>query len=158
MRALYVMGRLRTEGIGVPLNPPPAITNDRPSALDRWASRWIRADAAAVFVAALWACSATHSSWMWFFALFLVPDLSMLGYLFGPRVGAATYNTGHLYAWPVGLLAAGLTCHTSWAMTAALSWIAHIAFDNVAGYGLKTPTGFEFTIYGPIGKSARKPQ
>jgi uncharacterized protein DUF4260 len=132
------------------------MTDPRPLALDRWASRWIRADAAALFLAALWACRATHSSWMWFFALFLVPDLSMLGYLFGSRVGAATYNAGHLYAWPVGLLAAGLTYHTPWATTAALSWIAHIAFDNVVGYGLKIPIGFEYTIYGPIGRVRAK--
>ncbi len=89
---------------------------------------------------------------MWFFALFLAPDLSMLGYVFGPRVGAVTYNAGHLYAWPVALLAAGLTSHTSWATTAALSWIAHIAFDNVVGYGLKIPMGFEYTIYGRLGR------
>ena len=124
--------------------------------LERSISRWVRGDAALLLAITLWTVTITDSRWSWFFALFLVPDLSMLGYLFGPRVGAATYNTGHLYAWPVGLLAAGLTCHTSWAMTAALSWIAHIAFDNVAGYGLKMPVGFEFTIYGPIGKRASK--
>jgi hypothetical protein len=132
------------------------MTDARPHALDRWASRWIRGDAAALFVVTLWACGATHSSWTWFFALFLVPDLSMVGYLFGPRVGAVTYNAGHLYAWPAGLLAAGLAYHTSWATTAALSWIAHIAFDNVVGYGLKIPMGFEYTIYGSIGRARAK--
>jgi Domain of unknown function (DUF4260) len=132
------------------------MTDARPPALDGWAARWIRADAAALLILALWACRATHSSWMWFFALFLVPDLSMLGYLFGPRVGAAAYNAGHLYAWPVGLLATGLVSHTPWATTAALSWIAHIAFDNVVGYGLKIPMGFEYTIYGAIGKARAK--
>ena len=76
---------------------------------DRWISRWVRADAAALLVLTLWAVIATHGSWMWFFVLFLLPDLSMMGYVFGPRVGAASYNLGHLYAWPVGLLAAGLT-------------------------------------------------
>jgi len=109
--------------------------------------------AAALFLVALSADTATHSSWMWFFALFLAPDLSMIGYVFGPRVGAVTYNGGHLYAWPVGLLAAGLTYHAPFATTAALSWIAHIAFDNVMGYGLKLPIGFEHTVYGPIGRA-----
>ena len=120
--------------------------------LERSAARWIRADAAVVFIVALWAVVATHGSWMWFFALFLAPDLSMIGYVFGPRVGAITYNGGHLYAWPVALLAAGLTYHAPVATTAALSWIAHIAFDNVVGYGLKLPAGFEHTVYGPIGR------
>ena len=120
--------------------------------LERSVARWIRADAAAVFIVALWAVAATHGSWMWFFALFLAPDLSMIGYVFGPRVGAITYNAGHLYAWPVALLAASLTYHAPLAATAALSWIAHIAFDNVVGYGLKLPVGFEHTVYGSIGR------
>jgi hypothetical protein len=118
-------------------------------------ARWIRADAAALFIVVLWAVTATHGSWTWFVALFLAPDLSMLGYVFGPRVGAITYNTGHLYAWPVGLLAVGLTYPAPVATTAALSWIAHIAFDNVVGYGLKLPDGFEQTVYGPIGRRRR---
>ena len=120
--------------------------------LERWTSRWVRADAAALLLLTLWALMSTHSNWIWFLALFLVPDLSMVGYAFGPRVGATTYNAGHLYAWPVGLLAASLTWHAPLATTAALSWIAHIAFDNVMGYGLKLPIGFEHTVYGPIGR------
>jgi hypothetical protein len=125
---------------------------------DSWTSRWIRADAAAVAVVTLWAVSTTNGSWMWFFALFLLPDLSMIGYVFGARVGAVAYNLGHMYAWPVGLLAASLTCHASFATTAALSWIAHIAFDNVLGYGLKLPTGFEYTALGPIGRARARVQ
>jgi len=120
--------------------------------LERWTSRWVRGDAAAILVLTLRAVTTTHSSWIWFLTLFLAPDLSMLGYVFGPRVGATTYNAGHLYAWPLGLLATGLAWHASLTTTAALSWIAHIGFDNVVGYGLKLPTGFGHTIYGPIGR------
>ena len=57
---------------------------------DRWISRWVRADATALLVLTLCAVTATHGSWMWFFVLFLFPDLSMVGYVFGPRVGAAS--------------------------------------------------------------------
>ena len=121
--------------------------------LERSISRWVRADAAAILIVTLWAVTTTHSSWMWFFVLFLTPDLSIIGYLFGPRAGAITYNAGHLYAWPAVLLATGLTWHASFATTAALTWIAHIAFDNVVGYGLKLPIGFEYTALGPIGKA-----
>lgn len=63
--------------------------------LDRSVARWIRFDAAAIFIVALWAMAATHSSWLAFLIVFLAPDLSMLGYLFGPRVGARTYNPAH---------------------------------------------------------------
>ncbi len=59
-----------------------------------WLSRWVRTDAAVLFVLVLWTMTIAHGSWIWFVGLFLVPDLSMLGYVFGPRVGAAAYRTG----------------------------------------------------------------
>lgn len=113
----------------------------------------MRLEAACLFTLTLWAVNATHSSWTWFVALLLVPDVSIVGYTFGPRVGAVAYNVGHLFVWPVGLLIAGLSHHVPLATTAALSWIAHIAFDHAAGYGLKLPTGFEYTALGPIGRA-----
>ena len=95
-----------------------------------WTVRWIRADAISVLAAALWAVTVTHGSWAWFFGLFLIPDLSMSGYLFGSRASAVTYNTGHMFTWPLALLAIGLARHRSFTTTAALSWIAHIALDQ----------------------------
>jgi hypothetical protein len=121
--------------------------------MEKWNTGWIRVDAAFISAATLAAVGVLHGSWMWFFALFLVPDLSMAGYAFGPRVGAVTYNLGHLFAWPAGMLVAGLMYHTPFMTTAALSWIAHIAFDHAVGYGLKLPTGFEYTTLGPIGRA-----
>ena len=106
-----------------------------------WTMRWMRADAVAIFIAAVGATMVTHGRWWWFFALFLVPDLSMTGYLFGSRAGAVAYNTAHMYAWPLVLLATGLASHASFSTTAALSWIAHIALDQAVGYGLKFTDG-----------------
>jgi hypothetical protein len=122
-----------------------------------WTMRWIRADAMGVLAATLWAVTVTHGSWAWFFALLLLPDASMAGYLFGSRAGAAVYNTGHMYAWPLALLFIGLTGKSPLTTTAGLSWIAHIAVDQVVGYGLKLPTMFEHTILGPIGRARRNP-
>ena len=47
-----------------------------------------------------------HLSWILFAILFLAPDLSMLGYLAGPRLGSALYNLGHLLIreWKKGTL------------------------------------------------------
>lgn len=120
-----------------------------------WTMRWMRADAIAVFIASLAAMTLTHGNWWWFFSLLLVPDLSMTGYLLGKRAGAVAYNTAHMYALPLTLLAVGLANHASFWTTAALSWIAHVALDQVVGYGLKLPTGFEHTVLGPIGQSRR---
>jgi hypothetical protein len=105
-----------------------------------WTMRWVRTDAIGILVAALWAVGVTQSRWSWFLMLFLGPDLSMVGYLFGSRAGAIAYNTVHMYAWPLGLLAVGLSRHQSFMTTAALSWIAHVALDHAVGYGLKLPT------------------
>ena len=45
----------------------------------------------------------------WLFALLLLaPDVSMVGYLAGPRVGAALYNAFHSYPLPAALGIFGL--------------------------------------------------
>lgn len=89
----------------------------------------------------------------WLFALlFLVPDLSMLGYLAGPRWGAVAYNAGHSHFAP-GLLAmvgVGIGVPTLWLL--ALIWVAHIGFDRALGYGLKTFAGFRHTHLGMVGR------
>jgi uncharacterized protein DUF4260 len=81
-------------------------------------------------------------SWLLFVVLFLVPDLSMLGYLGGPRIGAVSYNLFHTYA-PPGLLAAlGVVTGSSLLLSVALVWFSHIGFDRMVGFGLKYFTGF----------------
>src|SRR3712207_9409603 len=81
-------------------------------------------------------------SWLLFVVLFLVPDLSMLGYLGGTLVGAVSYNLLHSYA-PPGLLGAfGLLAGSSLLVSGALVWFSHIGFDRMVGFGLKYPTGF----------------
>jgi len=116
----------------------------------RWGIRWVRADAAFVFALTLTAIAVTHGSWAQFALLLLVPDVSMLGYLVNSRVGAATYNIGHLHALPMALLVwAVTTAHTAWTLP-ALTWIAHIAMDQALGYGLKLPTAFKDTVLGRL--------
>ena len=81
-------------------------------------------------------------SWLLFVVLFLVPDLSMLGYLGGPRIGAVSYNLFHTHA-PPGMLAAfGLLAGSSLLVSVALVWFSHIGFDRMVGFGLKYPTEF----------------
>jgi hypothetical protein len=40
-------------------------------------------------------------SWLLFFLLLLVPDLSMLGYLLNNQVGAFSYNLFYTYSFPI---------------------------------------------------------
>jgi len=108
-----------------------------------------------MLIAAAAAYGAWGSGWGLFAALFLVPDISMLGYLAGPRVGAACYNAGHSYLGPALLGAAGLGVGQPLAVAIALIWVAHIGFDRMLGYGLKYSTAFGHTHLGLVGKLRR---
>jgi hypothetical protein len=91
-------------------------------------------------------------SWWLFLILLLVPDLSMLGYVAGPKVGAATYNIGHLLVWPVLLIGIGVLLGTPLLLGLGTIWLAHLGMDRVLGYGFKLPTGFKDTHLGRIGR------
>lgn len=82
---------------------------------------------------------------LFFAAFFLAPDLAALAYVAGPRVGAVAYNLAHTWSLSLALLAAGLLRDGSTAVSLALVWLAHIAFDRLIGYGLKYPTAFKDT-------------
>ena len=84
-------------------------------------------------------------SWLMFALLLLAPDVSMLGYLAGPRTGAAVYNAFHAHALPAALGIVGLVWGTSLLLSLALIWSAHIGMDRLVGYGLKYPSGFRHT-------------
>ena len=86
-----------------------------------------------------------HFNWLLFAILFLAPDVFMLGYLAGPRVGAALYNLGHTQALPILLALSGVATHHRGLLAIALIWLAHIFFDRLLGYGLKYPTAFKET-------------
>jgi Domain of unknown function (DUF4260) len=91
-------------------------------------------------------------SWPLFFLLILAPDLSMLGYLAGPRIGAIAYNLVHALIAPLCLLALGFLGGQEPAIHIAMIWLAHIAIDRALGYGLKFSTGFQDTHLGRIGR------
>jgi hypothetical protein len=91
--------------------------------------------------------------WLWYALLILAPDLFMLGYLGGPRLGAAVYNLGHTWLLPGILAAVGIIGGTSFAVDVALIWVGHIGVDRLLGYGLKLPTGFQDTHLGRIGRN-----
>jgi hypothetical protein len=59
--------------------------------------------------------------------LALAPDLSMAGYLAGPRAGAIAYDTAHAYVLPVALAVAGVLAGRGLAVQLALVWLAYAA-------------------------------
>ncbi|MDY6765395.1 MAG: DUF4260 domain-containing protein [Halobacteria archaeon] len=77
--------------------------------------------------------------------LALAPDLSMVGYLAGPRVGSVAYNVVHTYALPLVLAGAGFYFGVTLAVQISAIWAGHIGIDRFFGYGLKYPSGFKDT-------------
>ena len=105
----------------------------------------LRAEGAAVLISACLIYWQWHGSWLWFAVLFLSPDLSMLGYLGGKKIGAAAYNLAHTYSSPLLLLLIlWLLGQSAWSWLAVI-WLGHIGFDRMLGYGLKYETAFEDT-------------
>lgn len=108
---------------------------------------WVTAAAAAIIFYMM-----SGVSWWLFALLILAPDLSMLGYLAGPRAGAIAYNALHILILPLVLALAGKLFDNSTVTAIALIWIAHVAIDRALGYGLKLSTGFQDTHLGRIGR------
>ncbi|MBF9140320.1 DUF4260 domain-containing protein [Hymenobacter properus] len=86
-------------------------------------------------------------------ATFLLPDLSMLGYLAGPRTGTFSYNLMHHKALAVALGLAGWALGLPLLMLVGTVLLFHSAFDRVLGYGLKYVSGFKDTHLGQIGRA-----
>ncbi|MCA8829891.1 DUF4260 domain-containing protein [Hymenobacter pini] len=112
----------------------------------------LKLEALAELLAAVLLFAQLPYAWWWLPALFLVPDVSMLGYLVGPSAGAASYNFFHHKA--LALLVGGL----GWGLGQPVLLLAgtvllfHSAFDRLLGYGLKYRTGFQDTHLGHIGR------
>jgi hypothetical protein len=110
----------------------------------------LRVEGAALLAVSVLLYWVSGGSWLMFALLLLAPDLSMLGYFGGPRVGAAVYNVFHAYPLPAALGAFGLLGGSAVALGVALIWFAHIGVDRLLGYGLKYPAGFEGTHLGRL--------
>jgi uncharacterized protein DUF4260 len=112
----------------------------------------LRLEGFAAFAAALALYGHAGFSWPVFALLFLAPDLSMLAYLGGSRMGAVGYNLAHTYAPALGLTLVGYLGGLPTVTAVGLVWIAHIGFDRALGYGLKYSTAFGDTH---LGRSSR---
>ncbi|CAN7193784.1 DUF4260 domain-containing protein [Variovorax sp. LjRoot290] len=113
----------------------------------------LRLEGLVVLAAAVAAYMHLGAGWGAFAMLFLLPDLSFLGYLGGPRVGAIAYNAAHSYIGPVALLVLGFVGDVPAALALGLIWCAHIGLDRSLGYGLKYGNEFGATHLGRIGRA-----
>ena len=113
--------------------------------IDRLPRILLRAEGGVVAVTAIALYLHADYPWWLLVVLALAPDLSAVGYLAGPTVGAAAYDAAHTYSLPIGVAAIGVIADAEIAIQVGLIWLAHIGVDRAVGYGLKYPTGFRDT-------------
>ncbi len=105
----------------------------------------------AVFLAAI-ALYVIHiqGTWWLFLLLLFVPDISMIGYLLNPKIGAITYNLIHTCTLPIVLGALAVVMGWQTGELIAVMLLAHIGLDRTIGYGLKYADGFKVTHFSRV--------
>src|SRR5262245_22801161 len=127
--------------------PEPGMTNGA-------VRSWLRLEGLAAFAAGLGLFGASGGYWLFVIPLLLLPDLSAVGYLAGPRIGSMAYNVAHNWVPGIAVLALGIWLSSPALLIAASILIAHVGMDRAAGYGLKLPSSFHDTHLGRMGRSA----
>jgi hypothetical protein len=112
----------------------------------------LRAESFAIFLAGVGLYLQLNGHPLWLLPLLLAPDLSMVGYLGGPRLGAITYNAAHNLVTALGALAVGWFAAIAPLALLGAILAAHVGMDRTLGYGLKLPTDFRDTHLGRIGR------
>lgn len=115
---------------------------------------WQRAEGAGVALGGLMVAgfAAPGGPWWAWLAAALAPDIGMIGYLAGRRVGAVTYNLLHIYAVPFVLMMLGVGLGSTVLIAGGGLWLAHIGVDRAIGFGLKLSSGFRETHLGRLSR------
>lgn len=86
----------------------------------------------------------------WYILLFFSPDISMLGYLFGKKAGAISYNIFHHKLLSISIFLLGFILQNNYLLFIGTLLFAHSSFDRIMGYGLKYFEGFKYTHLGVL--------
>jgi hypothetical protein len=105
----------------------------------------LRIEEAFLFLLAVFLFYRLPFAWWWFPLLLFVPDVGMVGYAAGPRVGAVVYNAVHHRALAVALYLLGFMVSVPILQLAGIILFAHSTLDRVFHYGLKFPDRFSHT-------------
>jgi Domain of unknown function (DUF4260) len=95
------------------------------------------------------------SHWWVYLLLAVGPDISMIGYFSGNKVGADCYNLFHHKGIAVAVFMIGVMLNSpsgDIVSTAGIIPFGHSSLDRMLGYGLKLQEGFKYTHLGMIGK------
>jgi len=105
-----------------------------------------------MFALTIFLFSRMDFAWWWYPALLFTPDLSMIGYLINPKIGAVTYNSIHHKALGISLYGLGIMFASQPLQLAGLILFGHSSMDRVLSYGLKYSDSFQHTHLGMIGR------
>jgi|SRR5690606_292696 len=104
------------------------------------------------FILAIVLFNQLNYAWWILPALLLLPDVSMLGYLFNSKKGAWLYNFFHHKLIAVITYGIGFWLADETLQLIGIILFAHSAMDRLFGYGLKFNDSFSRTHLGTIGK------
>ncbi len=90
--------------------------------------------------------------WWRFLLLILAPDIGMIGYLAGDKLGAFSYNLFHHKGVAIAIYLVGAYLSSPVMQLTGVILFSHSALDRMLGYGLKYERGFKYTHLGEIGK------
>jgi uncharacterized membrane protein SpoIIM required for sporulation len=106
----------------------------------------------AMFSLSIWALYFLNAEWWYYLLLLLGPDISLIGYAGGNKMGAIIYNLFHHKGVAVILFVTGLLLPDKVIEITGIILFGHSSMDRMFGYGLKLKEGFKHTHLGLIGK------
>lgn len=113
----------------------------------------IQLEEVAMLAISIYALYFLKVEWWIYLLLLFGPDISMLGYLAGNKVGAVSYNLFHHKAIAIAIFLIGFIGQAYWLELAGAILFGHSSLDRMLGYGLKYFQGFSFTHLGQIGRA-----
>ncbi|WP_405608180.1 DUF4260 domain-containing protein [Polaribacter sp. Asnod1-A03] len=105
-----------------------------------------------MFLLSIIAFNHLNFDWWWFLALFLLPDISFLGYSISVKFGTYFYNFFHHKGFAIALGVLGYYIDNEILKLLGVIFFSHSSFDRILGYGLKYSDDFKNTHLGKIGK------
>lgn len=117
---------------------------------------FVRLEEFGIFLFSIYLFVTLNYPWWLFPILLLVPDISMIGYTGGTRIGAIVYNLMHFRALALLLYVVGTVLTAPVIALIGVILFAHSSLDRAFGYGLKYGDRFQHTHLGDIGEAARE--
>jgi hypothetical protein len=117
----------------------------------------VRLEELGIFLFSIYLFSTLEYSWWLFPLLLFLPDVSMVGYVGNPKLGAVIYNFFHFRALALFLFVLGIYISLPLLSLIGVILFAHSSIDRAFGYGLKFGDSFSHSHLGKIGKG-REPE